>query len=246
MPPFEAVADDEIGAVTRRRATNRLEMREIVAAVGVAHDHERAARGARCRRSALRRSRAPGTCTTRAPRASRDRRPSRRCCRCRRRRFRRRSARGARNRLRGVDAVGRRVSASSRHGIRIVSSRRAGGLIGHRLFRREAAVCGARRRLPQAWSPRERACASRSSRKAADRRFRRRCCSAVLVSLARGVDTNLDLRNYHFYNPWAWLQGPHVASTSSGAGPVVLQPAARRSVSTRWSRAGCRRSRSRS
>ena len=28
-----------------------------------------------------------------------------------------------------------------------------------------------------------------------------------LVSLARGVDTNLDLRNYHFYNPWAWLQG---------------------------------------
>ena len=28
-----------------------------------------------------------------------------------------------------------------------------------------------------------------------------------LVSLARGVDTNWDLRNYHFYNPWAWLQG---------------------------------------
>src|SRR4029453_4221079 len=28
-----------------------------------------------------------------------------------------------------------------------------------------------------------------------------------LVSLARGVDTNWDLRNYHFYNPWAWLPG---------------------------------------
>ena len=28
-----------------------------------------------------------------------------------------------------------------------------------------------------------------------------------LVSLARGVDTNWDLRNYHFYNAWAWLQG---------------------------------------
>jgi len=28
-----------------------------------------------------------------------------------------------------------------------------------------------------------------------------------LVSLARGVDTNWDLRNYHFYNPWASLHG---------------------------------------
>ncbi len=28
-----------------------------------------------------------------------------------------------------------------------------------------------------------------------------------LASLARGVDTNWDLRNYHFYNPWAWLHG---------------------------------------
>jgi len=28
-----------------------------------------------------------------------------------------------------------------------------------------------------------------------------------IVSLLRGVDTNWDLRNYHFYNPWAWLNG---------------------------------------
>jgi hypothetical protein len=28
-----------------------------------------------------------------------------------------------------------------------------------------------------------------------------------IVSLLRGVDTNWDLRNYHFYNPWAWLHG---------------------------------------
>ena len=28
-----------------------------------------------------------------------------------------------------------------------------------------------------------------------------------VVSLFRGVDTNWDLRNYHFYNPWAWLHG---------------------------------------
>ena len=27
------------------------------------------------------------------------------------------------------------------------------------------------------------------------------------ASLLRGVDTNWDLRNYHFYNPWAWLNG---------------------------------------
>ena len=27
------------------------------------------------------------------------------------------------------------------------------------------------------------------------------------ASLVRGVDTNWDLRNYHFYNPWAWLNG---------------------------------------
>src|SRR5436190_23714620 len=27
------------------------------------------------------------------------------------------------------------------------------------------------------------------------------------ASLLRGVDTNWDLRNYHFYNPWAWLHG---------------------------------------
>ena len=26
-----------------------------------------------------------------------------------------------------------------------------------------------------------------------------------LVSLAKGVDANWDLANYHFYNPWAWL-----------------------------------------
>lgn len=26
-----------------------------------------------------------------------------------------------------------------------------------------------------------------------------------LASLAMGIDTNWDLRNYHFYNPWAWL-----------------------------------------
>lgn len=28
-----------------------------------------------------------------------------------------------------------------------------------------------------------------------------------VASLMRGVDTNWDLRNYHFYNPWAWLNG---------------------------------------
>ena len=28
-----------------------------------------------------------------------------------------------------------------------------------------------------------------------------------LVSLAKGVDANWDLANYHFYNPWAWLHG---------------------------------------
>src|SRR4030095_16556666 len=28
-----------------------------------------------------------------------------------------------------------------------------------------------------------------------------------IVSLLRGVDTNWDLRNYHFYNAWAWLHG---------------------------------------
>ena len=26
-----------------------------------------------------------------------------------------------------------------------------------------------------------------------------------IVSLARGLDASWDLRNYHFYNPWAWL-----------------------------------------
>lgn len=30
---------------------------------------------------------------------------------------------------------------------------------------------------------------------------------AVLVSLLRGQDTNWDLRNYHLYNAWAWLNG---------------------------------------
>jgi hypothetical protein len=28
-----------------------------------------------------------------------------------------------------------------------------------------------------------------------------------IASLLRGADTNWDLRNYHFYNPWAWLNG---------------------------------------
>ncbi len=28
-----------------------------------------------------------------------------------------------------------------------------------------------------------------------------------VASLLRGVDTNWDLRNYHFYDPWAWLNG---------------------------------------
>jgi hypothetical protein len=27
------------------------------------------------------------------------------------------------------------------------------------------------------------------------------------ASLAMGIDNNWDLRNYHFYNPWAWLNG---------------------------------------
>jgi hypothetical protein len=28
-----------------------------------------------------------------------------------------------------------------------------------------------------------------------------------LASLAMGIDVNWDLRNYHFYNPWAWVNG---------------------------------------
>ncbi len=44
------------------------------------------------------------------------------------------------------------------------------------------------------------------------------------ASLLRGVDTNWDLRSYHFYNPWAWLHGRLYWDYAPAQGPSYHSP----------------------
>ena len=61
------------------------------------------------------------------------------------------------------------------------------------------------------------------ARVSAQRRARRVALRGI-ASLLRGVDTNWDLRNYHFYNPWAWLHGRLYWDYAPAQGPSYHSP----------------------